>query len=128
MEIGCWLDSWGDTPQEDIDAFADGLIRHGIAPTPFNQDDPAGPGVCIFTNITPDLGKFLRSASRRGHERVIAITHPEGLANRRSGWELLREGASDVLVWSDLDDVARQVKARFERWGSVEHLLNRSDV
>jgi transcriptional regulator with GAF, ATPase, and Fis domain len=45
------------------------------------------------------------------------------LANGICHWDLLQAGASDVLVWSDPDRVARQVRTRFERWLSVDQLI-----
>jgi len=123
MGIGCWVHYWGDASEQEKDLLAKALVRHGIESAPLNQDRPGGPGVCIFDEITGQLRDFLQFVSCAGRERIIAIARLEALRNREGGWDLLQAGASDVLVWSDLDHVVRQVKARLERWISIEQLL-----
>jgi transcriptional regulator with GAF, ATPase, and Fis domain len=43
-------------------------------------------------------------------------------------WDLLQAGASDVLAWSAPDQIARQVRARFERWSLVDQLIEAPSV
>jgi len=62
--------------------------------------------------------------SRLGCGHIIAVTGPEAPPGSRCGWEILQAGASDVLTSSDPDRVAGQVEARFERWLSVDQLMN----
>ena len=59
----------------------------------------------------------------RAGERMIAIAISPELLNGPSGWDLLQADASDVLVWSDPDRVARQVLARIKRWHAVDQLM-----
>jgi len=65
--------------------------------------------------VTPELCTFLRTVSRGGHERILVLADSVGSQNGVSGWELLQAGASDVLTWSEPDELAQQVRARFER-------------
>ena len=123
MGIGCWVHCWGDASEQQKDLLAKALVRHGIESASLNQDRPAGPGVCILDEITGQLRDFLQFVSCAGRERIIAIAKLEALRNGEGGWDLLQAGASDVLVWSDLDHIVRQVKARLERWISIEQLL-----
>jgi transcriptional regulator with GAF, ATPase, and Fis domain len=123
MGIGCWVHCWGDASEQQKDLLTKALVRHGIESAPLNQDRPGGPGVCIFDEITGQLRDFLQFVSCAGRERIIAIARLGALRNGEGGWDLLQAGASDVLVWSDLDHVVRQVKARLERWISLEQLL-----
>jgi len=128
MGIGCWVHYWGSASDQEKDSFVKGLARHGIEPAPLNQDRPSGPGVCIFNEITGEFRDFLQFVSCFGRERIIAIASLKALRDGEGGWDLLQAGASDVLVWSDLDHVVRQVKARFERWVSIEQLLEGASV
>jgi transcriptional regulator with GAF, ATPase, and Fis domain len=123
MGIGCWVHCWGDASEQQKDLLAKALVRNGIESVSLNQDRPGGPGVCILDEITGQLRDFLQSVSCAGRERIIAIAKLEALRNGEGGWDLLQAGASDVLVWSDLDHIVRQVKARLERWISIEQLL-----
>ena len=52
------------------------------------------------------------------------IFGPDVAAEGGAAWDLLRSGASDVLIWTDLDRVVKQVQARFERYLGVEGLLD----
>ena len=80
-------------------------------------------GVCIFTCKTPELEGFLQIVSKGGQLGVIAVAISGVLLSGPASWELLQAGASDVLVGSDPDQVAREIKGRFERWLSVEQLI-----
>src|ERR1700741_5199719 len=126
MGIACWVHHWGDAHEQEKDLLARALISHGMESAPLNQDRPGGPGVCIFDEITGQLRDFLQFVSCAGREHVIAIATREALRNGERGWDLLQAGTSDVLIWSDLDHVVRQVKARLERWISIEQLLARA--
>jgi transcriptional regulator with GAF, ATPase, and Fis domain len=130
MHIGCWMHSLGEAPGQDQDvltvALTDALARQGVKADPFHGDTPVRLGVCVFSKKTPELNGFLQNASRAGQERVIAIAGPGVLLNGH--WDLLQAGASDVLVWSDPEQLARQIKARFERWRSIEQLMEEPTV
>jgi transcriptional regulator with GAF, ATPase, and Fis domain len=130
MHIGCWVHSWGEAPEQDQDvltvALTDALARQGVKADPFHGDSPVRLGVCVFRRKTPELNGFVRNASRAGQERVVAIAGPGVLLNGQ--WDLLQAGASDVLAWSDPEELALQIKARFERWLSVEQLMDEPTV
>jgi DNA-binding NtrC family response regulator len=66
--------------------------------------------------------------SRGGRERVIAVAGQGGLVDGICHWDLLQAGASDVLIWSTPDRVARQVRNRLERWLSVDQLIEAPSV
>jgi len=78
--------------------------------------------------VTPELCTFLQNVSRGGHERILVLADSVGSQNGVSGWELLQAGASDVLIWSNPDEIAQQVRARFERWLTVDQLLETPPV
>src|SRR6516162_8521587 len=130
MHIGCWMHSLGEVPEQDqavlTVALTESLARQGVKANPFQRDAPFRLGVCVFSKKTPELNGFIQNASRAGQERVIAIAGPGGSLNGH--WDLLQAGASDVLVWSDPEQLARQIKARFERWLCVEQLMEEPTV
>jgi hypothetical protein len=121
--ICCWLHYWEPTLGPDKEALTRQLTRYRVNSEPLDRNSPSGAGVCVFSEPAPELCDFLRSVSRAGRERIIAVAGIGGLANGICHWDLLQAGASDVLVWSDPDRVARQVRTRFERWLSVDQLI-----
>jgi transcriptional regulator with GAF, ATPase, and Fis domain len=84
--------------------------------------------VCIVRESTLELRDFLQTMRCAGCEHIIAITGSEGRPDGQFGWDILQAGASDLLIWSDPDRVARQVEARFRRWLSVDQLMKESAV
>ncbi len=126
MDIGCWLHPWGEASEQYKDILTESLARQGVKANPFQPDAPFRSGVCVFSRKTLELNGFIQNASRAGQERVIAIAGPGASLNGH--WDLLQAGASDVLVWSDPEQIALQIKARFERWLSVEQLMEEPTV
>jgi len=88
----------------------------------------AGQGILCFSNAGDQLCQFLREVSRNGDERVLALATSDAIAEDWQAWELLRAGASDVLVWSAKPDLPEQIKARFERWRAVDAIISSSSV
>ena len=115
MNIRCWVYSFTRDGRHRQDSLAATLAQHGVILERFAQDVPSVPGVCICSEVTPELCTFLRTVSRGGHERILVLADSVGSQNGVSGWELLQAGASDVLTWSEPDELAQQVRARFER-------------
>jgi transcriptional regulator with GAF, ATPase, and Fis domain len=123
MGIGCWVHYCGNASEREKNSFATALVEHGVEILSFSHGKPNGPGVCCFDEMTDELRDFLQSVSCEGRERIIAVARPEALRSGEEGWGLLQAGASDMLIWSDPNHVAGQVKARLERWISIEQLL-----
>src|SRR5258708_12987425 len=123
MGVGCWVHYCGDACEREKNSFATALVEHGVEILSFTLGKLNGPGVCLFNEMTGELRDFLQCASCDGRERIIAIARPEALRIGEEGWDLARAGASDMLIWSDPNHVAGQVKARLERWISIEQLL-----
>jgi transcriptional regulator with GAF, ATPase, and Fis domain len=123
MDISCWVYSFTQDSRHRQDALAETLAQHGIILEQLTQDGPSVPGVCICSEVTPELCTFLRNVSRAGRERILVLVDSMGAQNGVSGWALLQAGASDVLTWSDPAELAQQVRARFKRWLTVDQLL-----
>jgi transcriptional regulator with GAF, ATPase, and Fis domain len=126
--IGCWAYYWGADLQSNKDALTKELVKHDIRIDRLDESAPSGAGICIFDEPTPELRVFVQIASRGGRERIIAVASDGRWAHDLSIWELLEAGASDVLVWSDPSRVAQQVRARFDRWLSVDQLIESPSV
>lgn len=130
LDISCWLHCWERSPGLDEAALAKALAGHGIGTIPLERDAPNGvyAGVCIVLESTPGLRDFFQTMRCAGCEHIIAITGSEGRPDGQFGWDILQAGASDLLIWSDPDRVARQVEARLERWLAVDQLMKESVV
>jgi transcriptional regulator with GAF, ATPase, and Fis domain len=80
--------------------------------------------VVVFDQITQQLHDFLRVASRNGLDRVLAVAVSRSTLVGGGAWPLLQSGASDVIAWDNSANPAEDVAARFERWDSVDRLLD----
>ena len=118
MEI--WHCSLSQTPDPGVvDALRRALLPHRFYESPPSQ----GPGIIFFGEITTQLSDLLREASRRGTERILAISLSPAVNKPADVWSLLRAGASDVLAWDPTYDPALEVAARFERWEKVDEIV-----
>ena len=125
MDINCLLHYWEGSPGLNEDALAKALARHGIGTVPLERYTPngAGVGVCFVRERTRELRDFFQTIKSAGCEHIIAITGSEARPDGLLGWDILQAGASDLLIWSDPDCIARQVEARFRRWLSIDGLM-----
>jgi transcriptional regulator with GAF, ATPase, and Fis domain len=123
MKIRCW----GSFLGRDACALKDSLRRRfhveGVDVAAFEDGEAGGLGLCVASELSPQLHDVVQSASHAGSKQIIVILSPNALADGTAAWELLRSGASDVLAWTDSDRVVEQVQARFERWLQVDTLL-----
>ncbi len=124
MSISCWIHSCLDVSDEKRELLITALIKEGVEAGHFQYDAVSGPGTCIFGETSPEVRDFVQTASLAGQERVIGIADPSTSLAAPADWDLLLQaGLSDVLIWSDVGRVARQIKARLERWLAVEQMM-----
>ena len=123
MEIFCWICSCGEIAGEKPQRLKQALISEGVKSDFLQSGLDASSCVYLFSEITLDLQRRLQVASRGGLERVIAIAESGARIGRMNTRDLLRAGASDILVWSNPDLIACEIEARFERWRSIEQLM-----
>jgi transcriptional regulator with GAF, ATPase, and Fis domain len=100
-------------------ALADARIKTSLR----TSEVDAGPGVIFFDRVDPNLCDFVSRASRHGLERVLAV----GVSGSSLGgetWRLLASGASDVFVWNHFCHPTEEIKARFERWRSIDETID----
>src|SRR6266540_340563 len=103
------------------------LARSGVETCPIDPDAASGPGIVFFAEVRHPLCECVREMSRNGLDRVLAVQLGEDLAGT-STWSLLKAGASDVFAWSRRTHPAPEVAARFERWYSVDSLVESAQV
>jgi transcriptional regulator with GAF, ATPase, and Fis domain len=96
----------------------------GLTPLPLGAGDPCcGSGIIFFETVSQELYELLREVSRNGPARVLAVSIAHATLGGNA-WSLLQAGASDVFVWNDSDEPAREVAARVERWQQIESLVD----
>jgi transcriptional regulator with GAF, ATPase, and Fis domain len=124
LKICCWASFQGN----DSSAFKASLLSRfeaeGLDVAALERDGASGPGICVASEISPQLHDVVQSARNAGSKEIIVILGPNVAAEGGAAWDLLRSGAADVLTWTDLDRVVKQVQTRFERWLGVERLLD----
>jgi transcriptional regulator with GAF, ATPase, and Fis domain len=122
-----WLHFWGVNEPAGRRAVLECLQAAGIEARPFDRHAAAGDGILCISQVTEDVCEFLRELSHH-RERVLAIQTADTASDTSLVWRLLQAGASDVLVWSSVADVAERIKARLERWRAVDALVHSPSI
>lgn len=123
METEAWLHFFGQHDGSIRDGLASALAYTGMKTRDLAPTTEAGWGILCFGEFSDDLCEVLCEVSQRGMERVLAVTVSDaGLAHEHI-WQLLHAGASDVCICVDLQELARRIAARLERWSAIEQLL-----
>jgi transcriptional regulator with GAF, ATPase, and Fis domain len=122
MNIWCHFSSVTNALLEK--AVVAALAEAGLSVVALNPNKTVGSGVLFFDELNPELIELLRETSRNGLERVLAVSSSSAALAGDGAWRLLRAGASDVFAWDHSSAPAGEVAARFERWASVDSLLN----
>ena len=93
----------------------------------FNKDDACAPGIVFFDKADSQLYNFLQKVSQNGLHRIITVPVETKLSSEET-WSLLQCGAADVLSLNHSTDVGGEIAARFERWKSVDEIIESSLV
>jgi len=118
MEI--WHCFIGQPPMADIsDVLTLARLRYQACESP----PPNGPGIIFFDEINPRLIELLRTTSRHGTERVLAIGLSQAVMKSTGIWNLLRAGASDVFAWDHSQQPAAEIDAKFEHWAMIDEII-----
>jgi transcriptional regulator with GAF, ATPase, and Fis domain len=118
-----WFRVVGARDFDGWEAVHASLVEHGLAVSRGDRECEPGPGILCFSAVDDALLDVLRQASDGGGARVLALPAADMRLQVREAWELLRAGASDVLAWSSVADVAHRIRASFARWAAVDALL-----
>jgi len=115
-----WFHFYGDDrcSEEDIRMA---LSSAGVTLCPV-QDSPQEHGIVCFSQADNQLLDTLRGLRREVRGMIIALCTVPISPDSRMTWRLLEEGASEVLVWDGRSEVASQIRARLERWRTVDQL------
>jgi transcriptional regulator with GAF, ATPase, and Fis domain len=113
---------------EPMDPSLRGSIQQALAGTDLKacvctSEFGPGPGVIFFDRVDPNVCDFVRRTSRNGLERVLAVCVSHSSLGGET-WRLLASGASDVFAWHHFGHPTDEIKARFERWRSVDDTVN----
>src|SRR5215469_2460845 len=121
-----WLHVWGSKDSLWTRTILDSLAAAGMKLRSLDANGAAGQGILCFSNAGDQLCQFLREVSRNGDERVLAVATSDAIAEDWQAWELLRAGASDVLVWSEKPARPERNKAGFEGWRPARAFIGSS--
>jgi transcriptional regulator with GAF, ATPase, and Fis domain len=80
-------------------------------------------GIVVFSFISNALRDLVREASLSSSERLIAIAAPGITQEPGNDWCLLQDGAADVFRWDDVQDPANTIRERFERWSTIDEIV-----
>ena len=122
MKANCWVQYSGEVAENLKEEIAVALAKEGIAIVPPGGNHAACLGIYFMASPTGGANFPFRN----GEDHVIAVIMASGGPSYLEGWGLLLAGAADVLYWTDLDKVARQIKARFQRKLFVDQLFEKS--
>jgi transcriptional regulator with GAF, ATPase, and Fis domain len=102
------------------------LVLEDIRLHPYNANAANRCGILCFTEFNDQVATLLQTAGRS--QRVIAVSLGANPLTGGTSWKLLRAGAADVLGWSEEASIGAQIKARFERWNSIDALIETDAV
>ena len=121
--IRAWLAFFGSVDSSLRQEIIDSLSREGVTTRGFDPDQPAGPGLVVFDEMTAGVGEFLRDVSDRGLERILAVASVGAALRGGISWGALRAGASDVFAWDHSAHPAGEVAARLGRWEVIDQIV-----
>ena len=105
------------------ETVVEAINRCGVALEPAQKSPPMGAGLVLFDSMDDQLCKAIDRDSRHGFDRVLAVATCSEALSEGAAWRLLDAGAADVFAWDAMPDPAATIAARFERYGSVDDLL-----
>jgi transcriptional regulator with GAF, ATPase, and Fis domain len=120
MMVWHYFHAWNDT-QHQIEIVS-ALAESGIQSVPLAQKSPKCTGIVFFGEHTQELCELLRTVSRRGNDRVLAVS--VGNASHQRGiWALLEAGACDVVCWDHREQRLQEIILRLNRWNEIDEIL-----
>jgi transcriptional regulator with GAF, ATPase, and Fis domain len=123
MMAKAWLHFLSDFDNGLKSKVEKALMHAGIDLHILDDELPSRPGVIFFDEVTEELYSSVRTFSRGGLERVLAVGASGSAFAGDTAWQLLRAGASDAFAWDDALDPAALVATRLKRWNEVDEIL-----
>jgi transcriptional regulator with GAF, ATPase, and Fis domain len=103
------------------DQIKSALDAAGVTLTPL-EESAEGYGIVCFSEVDGQLLDFLRRLRIETGSSMIALAAPPLTLEPSMTWRLLDKGVSEVLTWDDRSEVASRVRARLERWSTIDEL------
>jgi transcriptional regulator with GAF, ATPase, and Fis domain len=106
-----------------VETVSTKLTEAGVQTAPGNlSQDCSGAAILLFESFNSTVGETIRTLSKDGAERVIAITsQPLMLGDEKN---LLESGASYTLQWDDQFHPPATMALLLKRWREVDELFN----
>jgi len=115
-------------PAVAITPVIEACVAAGVASYVADGDARSGAGIVVFDEVTNAVCDAVRTASRAGRERVVAVGLHESGVPSTDAWRLLSLGACDVIAWHRHPNAAAGIAARFERWAEIDRVIDSSVV
>jgi transcriptional regulator with GAF, ATPase, and Fis domain len=123
-----WLHSLPEYDTEQARSLADFLSSWKIETKTYEWSLRPTPGLLLVSRCDDRVYGFVRSASCGGGARILVLARERASLAEGAAWELLRAGASDVMVWDGTLEGAEDVVGRLERWNAVDEILDSAVV
>jgi transcriptional regulator with GAF, ATPase, and Fis domain len=128
MRLEPWLHFWQSKDPAAEQPIVQALSKAGLPTQKLNVGAPSGDGILFFEVVSADLFDFIQDVSGNGIHRVLAVPAVGAALDSAQAWSLLQAGASDVFHWTRDASAGEVIKARFERWRSVDRIVRSPDV
>lgn len=99
------------------------IARDSLQLASLERNGDACPGIVVLEQVTPEICDFIAEASRNGIGRILVLVTDRAALAGDYAWQLLRAGASDVLVWRELANPGGVIASRLRRWREVDRVL-----
>jgi hypothetical protein len=123
-----WIHSLPEQDAQWTRSLTDLLCSRQIETKEYDWSPLPTPGVLLASRCDDSVCGFVRGTSCFGGARILVLVRERTLLTGGAAWELLRAGASDVMVWEGTPEVVDDVVGRFERWNAVDEILDSTVV
>ncbi len=121
MTLTVWLHGLQDVAPERVARVRRSFDQAEIA----LRNAPARPdgyGVVLLERI--DAGALAQLRQLSSHATVLAVALCEPVPAPDAMWSVLDCGVADLLLWPDGSGSAQQIKARVQRWDTLQQLVD----
>ena len=84
--------------------------------------ESTGTVIVLFADFSDAVSRLLCDLNLEGNRRVLTVPLTP-LSPSHLTWTLLKDGAADVVTWSDADETAGAIASRLERWETVDAVV-----
>lgn len=102
----------------------DSLENVGVTAHAFEPGKSKGFGILFLDQPSQSVLEFIHQVSKHSIGRLLAIAFSHESLTNSDTIKLLQAGASDVLIWNTYKEPANEVAARFDRWKTVDKIVD----